>query len=59
MSNDLGQKIMPKSETQAILKYPTPYGLYPNVMRLFYFPTGTRTMKKSFGYKLINKNKIN
>lgn len=50
---------MPKSETQAIVKYNTPFGLYPNVLRLFYFPTGTRTIKKSYGFKIVNKKKIN
>ena len=58
MSKEIDNSIMPKNEIQAVTKYTTPFAFCPNILRLFYLPSGIRTNKKSHAYKITNKAKI-
>lgn len=58
LSNELDLRILPKNENQVSIKFIQPFGDYPNMLRLFYFPKSVKGSKPNYAYKGMNKKKL-
>jgi hypothetical protein len=51
----IANKIIPRSEGFICRRLIRPYADTPNILRLYYIPESQKSVKKNYGYKMVNK----